>query len=131
MAKAQRYKSLNTVASWYFWFGVLTLIGGLSVTGYLIYRGFEATESQNIATYFTMALGAFIVSIATGVTQIATGEAIELAMDVEEHLRDSCELQRETVHLLRNDARKLETSAHPGGGTSKQVPAVSRLKAMA
>lgn len=104
MAKSQRYKSLNTVASWYWFGGVLTLIGGLSVTAYLIYSGFQATHSEGAGMQFAIALGVFIATMVSGITQIATGEAIELAVDVEEHLRESTELQRQTVHLLREGA---------------------------
>lgn len=99
----KRYKSLETVSSWYFWGGVLTLIGGLALTAYLIYSGVKSGHSAGAATQFAMALGAFITTVVAGVTQIATGEAIELAIDIEGHLRESCEIQQKTCDLLRQD----------------------------
>ena len=100
----KRYKSLETVSSWYFWGGVFTLIGGLALTAYLIYSGVKSGNSAGAATQFAMALGAFITTVIAGITQIATGEAIDLAIDVADDLSESCELQRQMVQLLRDGA---------------------------
>lgn len=97
----QRYKSLETVSSWYFWGGVFTLIGGVAVTGYLVYSGFTSGDGTTAGTQFAMALGVFIGTVFSGITQIATGEAIDLAIDVAADLSESCELQRQQVQLLR------------------------------
>lgn len=101
---AQRYKSLETVSSWYFWGGVLTIIAGLAATAYLLYSGFTADNGTSAGTQFAMALGVFIATVIAGTTQIATGEAIDLAIDVAEDLSESCELQRQMVQLLREGA---------------------------
>jgi hypothetical protein len=103
MAKRRKYKALAATASYYWFCGVLTILAGLFFVGIFVMAGINADDGPAMAMQFGYASIVFIVTVFSAISQIAIGESIELAMDVEGHLRESCEFQRMEYNLLLQD----------------------------
>ncbi len=113
MAKKRRYKLLDVVRRWYMALGLLACLIGALAAGLMLYNSGGET--------FAILLGCvyFVGAMVTGISLAAIGEGIELAMDLEDHARQTSENTR----LLRTQLVNIEASSADIRESSKQCQA--------
>jgi len=104
LTNPRRYKTLALVANWYWLCGALIGVFGVGIGIVILVLGIGANNGNALISGLITGGSTIVGSIVAAISLIATSQGIELAMDIEKHLRESRDLQQRQLDLLNRES---------------------------